>query len=359
MLLPFVLLAALTPDRIDAIVSNEMRTQKIPGLTLAVIKKGRVVKVKGYGEANVEHHVPATEQTIYQSGSVGKQFTATLAMMLVHDKKMSLEDPISKWFPEGGEAWKSITVRHLLSHTSGLPDMPYRAIDITRRHTEDELVKILAELPAVEPPGTKWRYNNGGYVLLGVLIHRLTGIFYGDLLRDRIFKPLGMNTAQIISERDIVPHRASGYELTPTGLKNQSYVNPTMNTTADGSLYLSIQDYIKWDAGLRSEKLLPRDELAQTWTPGRLANGSQVGESAGSESFGYGFGWIVLKVRGEKFIEHNGAWQGFSTYIGRLLDTGTTVVVLTNLDAGHSSPEIIGRKIFGLDVPALAPKLEE
>ncbi len=356
MLVPFALLLSLIPDHIDAIVANEMRAQKIPGLTIAVVKKGRVVKVKGYGEANVEYHVPATEKTVYQSGSLGKQFTATLMMVLVHEKKLGLDDPISKWLPEGGDAWSKITVRHLLSHTSGLSDMQYRDLDFARRYSEDDLVNFIAARPPMEEPGTKWRYNNAGYVLLGILIHRLTGKFYGALLQEKIFKPLGMSTARVISERDIVPNRAAGYELTPTGLKNQRYVGPSLNSTADGSLYLSILDYVKWDAGLRSDRLLPQKELALTWTPGKLADGSPVGESEGD---GYGFGWEVVRFRGHQFTEHSGAWQGFSTYIGRLIDVGTTVVVLTNLDAGHSSPEIIGRKIFAMDFPALAPPKEE
>jgi CubicO group peptidase (beta-lactamase class C family) len=254
-----VLLPHLAPaDQIDDIVRTEIAAQKLPGVTIAVVKNGKVVKLKGYGEANIELHVPATKDTVYQSGSVGKQFTATLVMMLIQDGKLGLDDSISRWFPEGGEAWKPVTIRHLLSHTSGLADMPYDKMDLTKTYTEDDLVKLMASEKPVEAPGTKWRYNNGGYVMLGVLVHRLTGKFYGDLLQERIFKPLGMTTARIISEADIVPNRAAGYDLTKNGLKNQAWVSPSLNTTADGSLYLTALDYVKWDAGLRTERLLPK-----------------------------------------------------------------------------------------------------
>jgi CubicO group peptidase (beta-lactamase class C family) len=224
-------------------------------------------------------------------------------------------------------------------------------MDLTKSYTEDDLVKLMVSNPPVEAPGTKWRYNNGGYVMLGVLIHRLTGKFYGDLLRERIFTPLGMSTARIISERDIVPNRAAGYDLTKDGLKNQEWVSPSLNTTADGSLYLTALDYVKWDAGLRTERLLPKSALEQMWTAGKLADGSR----AGPGKAGYGFGWELADVPGHRLVEHGGAWQGFTTYIGRMLDTGETVVVLTNLDAVHSQPEKIAKGIFGLSVPAMAP----
>jgi CubicO group peptidase (beta-lactamase class C family) len=352
LLLLSLLAASASADQIDDLVREAMKKQGIPGLTLAVMRDGKPIKVKGYGFANLEHRVPARPETVYQSGSVGKQFTATLVMMLVQDGKLSLDDSISKWFPEGGEAWKPVLVRHLLSHTSGLPDMPYGLMDMRKPYTEDDFVKLLVGQKPLKAPGTEWRYNNGGYVMLGVLIHRLTGKFYGDLLQERIFRPLGMNTARIISEQDIIPNRAAGYEMTKDGIRNQTWVSPELNTTADGALYLTALDYAKWDAGLRTERLFPRSALETMWTPVTLSDGKTAQFGGGS----YGFGWMIRNAPGHRFVEHGGAWQGFTTYIGRVVDKGYSVVVLTNLDAGHSKPQEIGRKVLEQYVPDLAPK---
>jgi CubicO group peptidase (beta-lactamase class C family) len=334
-------------DRIDDLVRAEMKARGVPGLTIAILRDGRPIKIKGYGFANLEHKVPAKAETIYQSGSVGKQFAATLTMILVRDGKLSLDDEISKWFPESGDAWRGVKVRHLLSHTSGLADMPYGTMDLRKAYGEDDLVKMMTSQKPVEGPGTKWRYNNGGYVLLGALIRRATGRPYWEVMEERIFRPLGMTTARLISEREIVPNRAAGYEMTSKGIKNQEWVAPELNTTADGALYLSALDYAKWDAALRTDRLLPQADLMQMWSPFSLADGKAAT---------YGFGWAVPAFPGHKFVEHGGAWQGFSTYIGREMDKGITVVVLSNLDAGHSGVQTIGRRLLGLYAPYLAPK---
>src|ERR1051325_5745516 len=195
--------------QVDEIVRREMQTQHIPGLSLAVVKAGHLILARGYGTANVEHQVPVRPETIFQSGSMGKQFTATAVMMLVEAGKIRLDDPVGKYLPRVPKRWAKITVRHLLTHTSGLGDYP-SDFDFRRDYTEDELLKRLTEIPLAFAPGEKWRYSNVGYVILGILIGKVTGHFYGEFLSDRIFKPLGMATARIISEADIVPNRAAG-----------------------------------------------------------------------------------------------------------------------------------------------------
>jgi CubicO group peptidase (beta-lactamase class C family) len=254
--LPLLLLLSITcfaqdgvSTRIDDYIRAEMDAQKIPGLSLAVIKNGEIVLAKGYGLANVEHQVPVKPETIFQSGSMGKQFTATAVMMLVEEGKLSLDDKITKFFPDSPQAWRNITVRHLLTHTSGLGDYP-EDFDLRRDYTEDELVQRIKTVPLAFQPGEKWSYSNLAYVMLGVLIHKVSGKFYGDFLQERVFKPLGMTTTRVISEADIVPNRAAGYRLVNGELKNQNWVSPTLNTTADGALYLTIYDMAKWDAAL-------------------------------------------------------------------------------------------------------------
>jgi CubicO group peptidase (beta-lactamase class C family) len=332
------------PDRVDAAVSQEMRLQKIPGLALAILRDGKLIMAKGYGFANVELNVPVIPQTVFQSGSMGKQFTATAVMMLVEEGKIGLEDHINKYFPDAPAIWNDITVRHLLSHTSGIQNYTNKGMDYRKDLTEDDLLKLAESTPLDFPPGSDWRYSNTGYVLLGILIHKVTGGFYGDFLRERIFAPLGMDSTRIISEADIVPNRASGYRLVGGQLKNQEWVAPSLNTTADGSLYFTVLDLAKWDAGLYTAKLLKHASLDQMWTIAKLSDGKP-------NRGGYGFGWFVKQMNGHPLVEHGGAWQGFTTQISRYLDARLTVVVLSNLDADHSDPGKIAHQVAGLYVP--------
>jgi CubicO group peptidase (beta-lactamase class C family) len=328
---------------VDSLVASEMRQQNIPGLSLAVVRDGRVVLARGYGMANLEHQVPVKPETIFQSGSVGKQFTATLVMMLVEDGKIRLDDPITTYFPEGPEAWRAITVRHLLTHTGGTTDYP-DDFDFRRDYTEDELLQRAAAIPLAFKPGDRWSYSNLGYLILGVLIHRVSGKFYGDLLEERIFTPLGMETARVITEEDIVPNRAAGYRREKGVIKNQEWVSPTLNTTADGALYLTALDMARWDAALYGERLLKRASLEQMWTPVRLNDG---------KTEPYGFGWRVGEVRGQRIIEHGGAWQGFTSYIARYVGQRLTVIVFTNLAGAR--PGRVAYGVAGLYDPRLAP----
>lgn len=332
-------------EKIDEFVKQQMQARKIPAVSIVVLKNGEIVKTKGYGFANLEHQVAAKPETIYQSGSIGKQFTATLVMMLVEEGKLALDDKINKYFTDAPDTWKDITVRHLLTHTSGISNKLYDQINMRADYTEDELIKKISSIPLDFQPGEKWNYSNPGYVTLGILIHKISGKFYGDLLQEKIFKPLGMNTARIINEADIIPNRAAGYHLVKGELKNQEWVSPVLNTTADGSLYFTVLDMAKWDAALYGEKLLKKSSLDQMWTPVKLNNGSTKA---------YGFGWSFGEIKGHKIIEHGGAWQGFTTYIARYVDDKLTVIALTNL-AG-ADPGKIAHGVAGFYNAELNPQ---
>jgi len=308
-------------------VKAEMERQHIPGLSLLVVRNGKIVRAEGFGLANVELQVPAKPETVFQSGSVGKQFTATAIMMLVEEGKMGLDDPLTKYFADAPASWKDVTVRELLSHTAGFGDYP-KDFNFRKDWTEDEELKLIESIPLAYPPGTKWEYSNFGYVTLGILIHRVTGMFYGDFLQQRIFQPLGMQSTRIISEADIVPNRAAGYRLVKGELKNQEWVAPVVNTTADGSLYFTILDLAKWDAALYTEKLLKRSSLDLMWTPVKLKNGQ-------ANKGNYGFGWFIDQRNGHRCIHHDGAWQGFQTAIDRYVDDQLTVVALSNLEGAE------------------------
>ena len=322
--------AELAPDAVDEYVRSEMEKQHIPGLSLLVSRDGKPTRAQGYGLANVELQVPVKPETVFQSGSMGKQFTATAVMMLVEENKIGLDDPLTKFFPDAPPSWKQVTVRELLSHNAGFTDYP-KNFNFRKDYTEDEVLKIVEGIPLAYPPGTKWSYSNLGYATLGILIHRVTGKFYGDFLQERIFKPLDMSTTRIISEADIIPNRAAGYRLVKGELKNQEWVAPMINTTADGSLYFSINDLARWDAALYTEKLLKRSSLDQMWTVARLKNGQP-------NSHHYGFGWSIETKNGHKVIGHGGSWQGFKTHISRYVDDKLTVVVLINQADAEPGP---------------------
>jgi CubicO group peptidase (beta-lactamase class C family) len=336
-------------DEVDRYVQAEMARQRIPGLSLAVVKDGRVVKARGYGLANVELDVPATERTIYQSGSVGKQFTAAVILLLVEDGKLGLDDRLTRFFPDAPASWRDITIRHLLTHTSGIRNYTDEALDRRRDYTDDELVALAAKAPLDFAPGTRWSYSNTGYVLLGIIVKKVTGVFYGDVLAARVFRPLGMTTARVISEADIVKNRAAGYRLVAGELKNQEWVSPSLNTTADGSLYVSVLDLVQWDAALAGTGFLSETSRRAWWTPVRLASGG---------SYPYGMGWEVDVLRGHRLVGHGGSWQGFKTQILRFPDDRLTVIVLANLAEARQTAIALGVASLyhaGLTPPHLMP----
>jgi CubicO group peptidase (beta-lactamase class C family) len=333
------LMAANQPsDAVNQFVRSEMEKQHIPGLALLVSQNGQAIRAEGYGLANIELNVPVKPETIFQSGSVGKQFTATAVMMLVETGKIGLDDSLSKYFSQAPSWWQQVTVRELLSHTAGFTDYP-KGFDYRKDYDEDQLLEIVEKIPPAYPPGTGWSYSNLGYMTLGILIHKVTGQYYGDFLQHHIFRPLQMSTTRIISEADIISNRSAGYRLVKGELKNQEWVSPSLNTTADGSLYFSILDLEKWDAALYTERLLKKSSLTQMWTATMLRGGKP-------NSGHYGFGWFVDEQDGHRVIEHEGQWQGFETQISRYVDDRLTVVVLTNL--AEAKPDRIAHGVASI-----------
>ena len=327
-------------DPIDDFIAAEMKRSQTPGLSLAVVRDGKIVREQGYGMANIEHQVSTRPDTVFQAGSIGKQFTAALVTLLAEDGKLGLDDPVSRHLANTPPAWKDITVRHLLTHTSGLAD-PGDKVDLRKDYTDEEMIAIVAALPLDFQPGEDWAYSNVGYQLLGYLCTKAGGKFYGDQLRERIFTPLGMSS-RVISERDIVPHRAAGYELVDGQLKNQEWVSPTLNTTADGSLYMTVRDLALWDLALYGDKPLNARIRQASWTPVALKNGSTQP---------YGFGWSLEPVNGHRRVWHNGSWQGFRSVINRFVDDRLTVIVLAN--SASAPVEKIGNQVARMMLPAL------
>lgn len=327
----------------DRYVSEQLKKFNAPGLSLAVVKDGKVVKAKGYGLADVELHVPATPQTVYQWASVSKQFTAAATLLLVDDGKLKLDDRVSRHLTDTPAAWSNVTVRHLLNHTSGIKS--YTSIsnffkDIRKDFTQDELIGLVRELPLEFEPGAQWAYNNTGYFLLGMVIEKASGKSYGDFLQQRIFGPLEMATARVNEQLVIITNRATGYAAVSNRLFTSEFVSPSQPFSA-GALVGTVIDLAKWDTSLYGDRLLSSANRELMWTPTRLNDG---------KTREYGFGWELGTLRGHRFVSHGGGIHGFSTYILRLLEDKLTVIVLINAGA---DPAFVAHGVADLYIPGL------
>ena len=276
--------AGLQADSVDTYVERQLKAQNVPGLSLAVVRGGKVEKAKGYGLADVELNALATENTVYQWASVSKQFTATAIMLLAQDGKLKLEDPISRHYPDSPSSWKGVTIRHLLTHTSGIKSytsLPNFFKSIRKDYEPDELIGLVKDLPLDFEPGEKWDYCNTGYYLLGLVIEKVSGKAYAHFLKERIFAPLKMSTARLNHQFEIIANRANGYDNRSNGLWRSEFVSPTQPFAA-GALVGTVLDLAKWDAALDGDSLLPTSVLSEMWTPVKLSDGKTAP---------YGYGW--------------------------------------------------------------------
>jgi D-alanyl-D-alanine carboxypeptidase len=332
-------------DAVDDFLKAEMSKRHIPGLSVVVVRDGKAIKTKGYGLANVETGTRATPDTVYELASVTKPFTAVAVMMLVEEGKVGLEESVLTYLPDLPEAWKPVTVRHLLNHTSGIrsyTSMPAFLANLRKDYTQAELIRLVGEFPLGFQPGERFVYNNTGYFLLGMLIEKVSGKSYEGFLKERIFQPLGMNATRLNSRRDVIPNRAAGYDWSQSRLRNAEYVSPTQPFAA-GALVSSVRDMAKWDAALNGEKLLKRSTLEQMWQPTLLANG---------KTHNYGLGWAVYDYQGQRVIGHGGGIPGFSTYVARFPQHKLTVTLLSNLSGVDSA--YLAHGVAARYIPALA-----
>jgi CubicO group peptidase (beta-lactamase class C family) len=350
MLALFVALVALAPpdvpaDTVDAFVTTQMTKQHIPGCSIAIVKNGEIALVRGYGLASEELQAPATADTVYEIGSMTKQFTAAAIMMLAEQGKLALSDPLSKFLKDIPETWKPITLRQLLNHTSGIKNYTEVGsfLALARNpHTATEIVKLVRDAPLEFTPGSRFSYSNTGYYLLGLVIEKASGQSYMSFLTERILTPLGMTATRDSDPAAVIPHRSCGYSWLGS-LNNRPLIQPSAAFSA-GELVSTVGDLAKWDAALCSNRILPQAQLKRMWTSGKTTAGQPTG---------YGFGWAVGKINGHTLVEHGGGTAAFSTIISRFPDDKLTVIVLTNL-ADASTPAI-AHGIASLIDPALAP----
>lgn len=322
----------------DDYVNAWMRDQRIPGLSLAVLKEGRLMKATGYGMANLETNSPATAETVYKTASLSKQVIAAAILLLAQDGKISLEDKANRYLDGAPEAWKEITIRHLLTHTSGIARDP---ADYHPYHEQPigDVIKSVYSLPLDFPPGEKWLYSNVGYYVLAEIITRASGKPWDEFIVERLFKPAGMNSTRITIAADIVPHRASGYEHTEHGLinaENWIAVRPS------GAFLSTVLDLAKWDTWLDSTDALRAESRKAMWTPATLNDKTPVH---------YGFGWSIDSYLGHARIHHDGQFPGFRADYERFADNKLTVIVLANAD--QPSLDRLSLKLAGFYEPAL------
>jgi CubicO group peptidase (beta-lactamase class C family) len=329
-----LLIAARVPaDEIEALLQNEMSAHHVAGMTCLVIKDGKPLTHFCAGSANLEWPAPVDEQTVFEIGSVSKQFAAASILLLAEDGKLSVDDRISKFFTNTPAAWTNITVRHLLSHTSGLKN--YDGLDgfEMRQHlTQAQFIERLAAQPVNFALGEKWAYCNSGFNLLGYIVENVSGKKYWDFLQERIFTPLQMTNTTRRDPWLIIPHRAAGYEF-----KNGKYRARDYDLTelfAAGAIVSTAADLAKWDAALLGKTFLKESSRHLWWTAAMLNNGKNVDNKRYGEPGSYGFGWFISTVNGHRNIGHSGITSGFSAANELFPDDHLTIIILSNTDEG-------------------------
>jgi CubicO group peptidase (beta-lactamase class C family) len=309
---------------LDRRIEAEMAENLIPGVLVGVASRGRLLHVKGYGMANVELRVPVSDSTVFEIGSISKQFVAVAAMLLVEEGRLGLDDPIHEHLADLPSEWLGVTVRQLLTHTSGIPDyeeiQTYEAYRF--RFTPEEIIRVAHSRPMDFEPGSGWYYSNTGYFLLSLIVERLEGRPLGQVLGARLFGPLGMGQTRMADPEAIIPHRASGYwvDRMSTELVNRDPTQ-TSSTLGAGGIVSSVHDMAKWDEALYGTRVLTEESKADMWTSAVLPDG---------EDTGYAFGWGVRPYRGRTAVGHGGQVAGFVANFTRLPDDDLAIIVFAN-----------------------------
>jgi len=334
--------------KIDAVLSEVYKPGE-PGAAVIVRQNGRTVFRKGYGLADLELGVAIEPDMVFRLGSVTKQFTAVSILMLAEQGKLGLQDEITKFLPDYPTQGRTITVEHLLTHTSGIQsytDMPEWLPLMRKDLTLKELIDMFKDKPMQFEPGERWAYNNSGYILLGAIIEKVSGLTYEAFLETNIFKPLGMKQSYYGSAERIIPRRIPGYQKGQSGFVNAPYISMTQPYAA-GSLLSTVDDLAVWSDAVFSGKLVKREWLDKAFTPYKLKNG---------ESSGYGYGWFTSDFSGHRSIEHGGGIHGFTTYEMTFPEDGIFLAILTNSAVEGRAPEPRAVKIAWLTLGLPQPE---
>lgn len=339
------------PNKLADALLARVGTEREPGVGIIVLREGRVVYLGARGVADLQAMRPIDGRTAFRLASVTKQFTAAAIMLLVKDGKLRYEDSLTDLFPGFPEYGHGITVRHLLNHTSGLPDyedlMPPADPAAPVEETQIDDLGVLKLLEAQKAgwfvPGKLWRYSNSGYVLLGLIVEKVSGLDFPEFLRERIFAPLKMdNTLAFVRGRNKVSDRAFGYSK-EKGQWRFTDQSPTSATLGDGGVYSSLYDLTLWDEALRMRRLLSEDEMKPALIPVRVPGKGPTGPDG--KPADYGFGWFINGWQGHPRMWHYGETSGFRTAIQRFPADNLTVIVLANrtdVDAADLALKVAG-----------------
>lgn len=313
------------------------------GLSVAAILDGKVIVSKGFGYAELEHGALANADTLFRIGSVTKQFTAALVMQQVEAGTIGLDDSIAKYcdFPTGEH---TVTIRHLLTHTSGIKS--YTGLGeawtktIPLELTEEQLLDLVDEEPFDFAPGTTFKYNNTGYFLLGVILERVTGMEYEDLIEEKIAKPLGLSKTRYGSNRDLIRNRAQGYTRAKDGFRNDALIGMSQPGAA-GALLSTAGDLVRWSHALATGKVVSAESYAAMTTSYELPDGSQTK---------YGFGLGLAALQDMPVVTHGGGINGFNSMLTHFPSSGVTIAVISNCESYSAGgfADAIGDAIHGV-----------
>ena len=311
-------------DEVDDWVKAQLRARHVPGVAIAVVKDGVVVKTEGYGVADLEHNVPVVRSTVFKIGSVSKQFIAAGVMLLAQDGKLRVDDKLHKYLDEAPAAWEPITIRHLLTHTSGLRrEAP--GFDPYKARPDIDVIRSAYKVPLNGLPGDNYEYSNVGYWALAEVIHRVSGQPWATFLQERIFAPLGMTATRLTTVFDIVVGRAEGYTWRDNVFSNSE---DYLALRPSGAFMSTVGDMANWEVALQTGRILSPQTKTEMWTAVRLNNGSE---------YPYGYGWEVdyfpngVGTTDVPMIRHEGSIPGFRAVYWRLPNQRVTVIVLSNL----------------------------
>lgn len=308
---------------LDETIQTYLKENNIPGGLIAVASRGEIVHLREYGMANVELAVPVSDKTVFEIGSISKQFVSAAAMLLVEEGKLDLDDPIHRHLPDLPSEWLGVTIRQLLNHTSGIPDYEeIRTYDVYRfRLTPEEVIQIAHSRPMDFAPGTGWYYSNTGYFLASMIVERIDGRPLGQVLESRIFGPLGMTQTRMADPEAIIPHRAAGYWVNKAGELINRNPTETSSTLGAGGMISTAHDLAKWDAALYGDQFLSDNSRATMWAPAVLPDG---------ENTEYALGWRVTPYNGLRSQNHGGQVAGFVANFSRFPDQDVAIIVFMN-----------------------------
>jgi len=319
----------------DSIILKHLKTQKLVSLSVGIIENGQIVYSKAHGIANLETETPANENSVYKIGSLSKQFIATAIVKLAQEGKLSLNDPVNKYFTDAPTSWAAITLSHLLNHTSGL-ERESPAFDAMANIPDETLIKAAYPDTLVFPTGTKWQYCNLGYFMLAEIIRKITGQSFSTYMDQQVFKPAGLKNSRTTNLADLIVRRANGYYrgYDGTWLNSLNYVA----LRPSGAFLSTIPDLLKWELNIQQSAFLNKESWESMWK-------TTVKTGPSNDAASYGFGWYVNSFKNHRLIYHGGALPGFRAMYYRFPDEKNAILILCNTD--HANLTSLANELAG------------